>query len=309
MSSPRAKATKRKPNEDGSSGLVDYGLSDDEDDANVVEAKDEGNREKKQRVEEERAAPVGHSNRADARERVEGVRDERVAEATVEVRDEGRREEKQRVGEHDAPAGRSSRDEIREREGKEISLLFKFMHEAIKISNQIEFAGVDKVTGAGVDPSLLGDEKSSLVTERAKLFYKIIDQYQELSEPAQKKIDKLVKITIDKQDPNYSETLKGFINLIVGGNDGSGRCLQQATSSLEELYNAHAEDLELKQHTTKTDVYRAMPKIETIASEAMDAIARELQSLTKSKSLAEHSAASPAAPPPEDQDRHEHHPS
>ena len=311
MSSPRPQATKRKPSENKLSRLAaDYG--DDEGDTNVVDAavetKDEGNKEKKQRVAEEHAAPAGHSSREDVRERVDGLRDERVAEAAVEAKDTGSREEKQRIGEHDALAGSVSREDARERVGKEISLLLRFIHEAIKISNQIEYAGVDKVTGEGHDPSLLGDEKSSLVVERATLFVRIKEQYLQLSEPAQKNIDRLVKMSINKQDPDYAETLEGFINLIVSGEDGAGRCLQNATSSLEILHNAIADQLGLEQHTTHTDRYRSMPRIETVASAAMDAIAQELQRLAKPKPTAEHSAASPAAPPPQDQD-HQHRPS
>lgn len=150
--------------------------------------------------------------------------------------------------------------------------------DAVRQSYQFEYAGIDKATGKDRKTGLncvdiFADGVSPLLLFRASFFLELKDAYERLSLREKKLIDLYVK---NFSGQTGQKTFSDFIDFIVGGPDGSGACLQSATSRLAELHEQMLigleyifEDNSIKDKltvSTNSDDYRDLPQFDIIAS-------------------------------------------
>ena len=142
----------------------------------------------------------------------------------------------------------------------------------VEKSYQFEFADVDMATGEGLDPGMFGDIKSQVVLERASLFIELKDAYELMDKKEKKLIDHLVisfsKLNVDKILSNMND----FIDYKIGGRDGMGACLQDATATFSRFHEYAIKTLELQDECSpinnNIDDYRVMPKPTTNKNES-----------------------------------------
>jgi hypothetical protein len=150
--------------------------------------------------------------------------------------------------------------------------------DAVRQSYQFEYAGIDKATGKDRKTGLnrvdiFADGVSPLLLFRASFFLELKDAYERLYPRERKLIDLYVK---NFSGQTGQKTFSDFIDFIVGGPDGSGACLQSATSRLAELHEQMLigledifEDNSIKDKltvSTNSDDYRDLPQFDIIAS-------------------------------------------
>lgn len=165
--------------------------------------------------------------------------------------------------------------------GRIINFLEK-TRDAVRQSYQFEYAGIDKATGQDRKTGLncvdiFADGVSPLLLFRASFFLELKDAYERLSLREKNLINFYVK---NFSGQTGQKTFSDFIDFIVGGPDGSGACLQSATSRLAELHEQMLigledifEDNSIKDKltvSTNSDDYRDLPQFDIIASYLQD---------------------------------------
>jgi len=110
-----------------------------------------------------------------------------------------------------------------------------------------------------LDLSLFGDEKNELVIQRAALFLRLKDVYLTADRSTQRIIDSFVG-QLSRFSETEIKTLPKMIDYIVGGKDGHGACLQDATERLFELHNKIREDFDIAKIQDDINIYIEMGK-------------------------------------------------
>ena len=142
----------------------------------------------------------------------------------------------------------------------------------VEKSYQFEFAGVDSATGRGLDPGMFGDVNSQVVMERASLFIELKDAYELMDKREKKFIDHLVTSFSKQYDDKILSNMNDFIDYKIGGRDGMGACLQDATATFSRFHEYAIKTLELEDEcapiNNNIDDYRGMPKLTTYKNES-----------------------------------------